>query len=71
MHHEHEPDDSGDSIGLHGMLRVGEMPMYLSHVPMFMPPRNYQVIVKVTLEDDVTDGLARPAPQSWRRCCRA
>ena len=44
MHHGHEPDDPDQSIGIHGMLLVGETPMYLSHVPMFMPLRNYQVI---------------------------
>jgi len=44
MHHGHEPDDPDQSIGIHGMLLVGETPMYLSHGPMFMPPHNYQVI---------------------------
>ena len=32
------------SIGIHGMLLVGETPMYLSPLPMFVPPHNYQVI---------------------------
>lgn len=57
MHHGHEPDDPGTSIGIHGMLLVGDKPMYLSHLPMFMPPHNYQVILKVTLEDEVTSEL--------------
>ena len=58
MHHGHEPDDPDQSIGIHGMLLVGEGPIYLSHLPMFMPPHNYQVILKVTLEDEVTRKLA-------------
>jgi hypothetical protein len=57
MHHGHEPDDPGNSIGIHGMLLVGEGPIYLSHLPMFMPRHNYQVILRVTLEDDVTRKL--------------
>jgi hypothetical protein len=39
------------------MLLVGDKPMYLSHLPMFMPPHNYQVILKVTLEDEATRKL--------------
>jgi hypothetical protein len=57
MHHGHEPDDPDQSIGIHGMLLVGEGPIYLSHLPMFMPPHNFQVILKVTLEDEVTRKL--------------
>ena len=57
MHHGHEPDDPDQSIGIHGMLLVGVGPIYLSHLPMFMPPHNYQVILKVTLEDEVTRKL--------------
>jgi hypothetical protein len=35
------------------MLLFGDGPFYLSHLPMFMSPHNYQAILQVTLEDDV------------------
>jgi hypothetical protein len=44
-HHHHHPP-----IGVHGMLLVGEAPIYLSHLPMFMAPHNFQVILEVTLD---------------------
>jgi hypothetical protein len=34
------------------MLLFGDGPFYLSHLPMFMTPHNYQVILMVTLEGD-------------------
>jgi hypothetical protein len=49
MHHHGEPS----TRGLHGMLLVGEDPMYASHLPMFMAPHNYQAILRITLPDDV------------------
>ena len=57
-HHDHGPDDPVDTTGVHGMVLVGESPVYVSHLPMFMVPHNYQVILKVTLEDDVNRKLA-------------
>ncbi len=39
------------------MLLVGAGPMYLSHLPMFMAPHNYQFILQVTLEDDAVRKL--------------
>ena len=57
-HHDHGPDDPVDTTGVHGMWLVGESPVYVSHLPMFMVPHNYQVILKVTLEDDVNRRLA-------------
>ncbi|WP_185749111.1 hypothetical protein [Humibacillus xanthopallidus] len=46
MHH------GSDTTGVHGMLLFGDGPFYLSHLPMFSPPHNYQAILQVTLEDD-------------------
>ena len=57
-HHDHGPDDHVDTTGIHGMVLAGESPVYVSHLPMFMVPHNYQVILKVTLEDDVNRKLA-------------
>ncbi len=56
MHHDQGPGAT-DTTGLHGMLLVGADPVYLSHLPMFMAPHNYQVILKVSLDDDVSAKL--------------
>lgn len=53
MDHHH-----GDSHGVHGMLVLGgqrtgdalRSPVYVSHLPMFMSPHDFQVIVRVTGE---------------------
>jgi hypothetical protein len=36
------------AIGFHGMLIVGEKTIYVSHLPMWMRPHNFQVILEVT-----------------------
>jgi hypothetical protein len=41
IHHDHP--------STHGMLIVGKSDLYLSHLPMFHTPHNYQVIFKVQL----------------------
>ena len=41
-------DAEGPAIGLHGMLIVGEETIYVSHLPMWMQPHNFQVILEVT-----------------------
>jgi hypothetical protein len=56
MHHD-EGSETLDTTGMHGMLLVGADPVYLAHLPMFMAPHNYQVILKVSLEDDVSRKL--------------
>jgi hypothetical protein len=51
MHDHHPPSGQPEPpIGVHGMLVVGEAPVYLSHLPMFMAPHNFQVILEVTLD---------------------
>jgi len=50
-HHHHPP------IGVHGMLLVGEAPLYLSHLPMFMAPHNFQVILEVALDVEASRQL--------------
>jgi hypothetical protein len=39
------------------MVLVGESPCYLSHLPMFMSPHNYQVVLKCTLDNDASGRL--------------
>ena len=41
MHHEHEEPP-------HNMMVVGEKSIFLSHLPMFMSPHNFQVILEAT-----------------------
>jgi hypothetical protein len=44
-----------DPAGGHGMAIVGEMTVYLSHLPMFMSPHDYQVILEVTFTNQGSD----------------
>lgn len=39
----------------HGMLVVGEETVYLSHLPMFMRPHDFQVLLEVTLKNGSGD----------------
>ncbi len=59
VHDHHHPgghdDAAGLTVGTHGMLVFGgddkgtgfKSPVYLSHLPMFMAPHDFQVIVRV------------------------
>src|SRR5215207_9138752 len=69
--HEH----AQESPAFHGMVLFGEQAAYLSHLPMFMSPHDYQAIFEVTLSKKGTDLLAayvqdrrenmeRPHPES-------
>jgi hypothetical protein len=41
----HDHPDPNATFGTHGMLLFGEETLYLSHLPMFMSPHNFQVIL--------------------------
>lgn len=41
-----------DPKGFHGMLVFGKESVYVSHLPMFHNPHDYQAIVKVRLDPD-------------------
>jgi hypothetical protein len=57
-HHAHGTGHAEDStIGVHGMLLFGDDHVYFSHLPMFAPPHNFQVLVEV--------GLSEPARESY------
>jgi hypothetical protein len=45
--HNHGPEKS-----VHNMVVVGERRIFLSHLPMFMPPHDAQVIMEVTFMKD-------------------
>jgi hypothetical protein len=40
---------------VHGMLVVGEGQLFLSHLPMFHAPHDYQIIMEVRLRGDESD----------------
>jgi hypothetical protein len=42
----------GDQPAVHGMLMVGNSNVYLSHLPMFHLPHDYQVLLEVTLREE-------------------
>lgn len=41
-----------DSPSVHGMLIFGQQKTYLSHLPMFHSPHDYQAIFEVNLSDE-------------------
>jgi hypothetical protein len=49
--------DHGDTTGGHGMLLFGDDPLYLSHLPMFHHPHDFQVLVAVRLDDRSSQAL--------------
>lgn len=53
--HDHHP---AEPASVHGMLMVGDGPIYLSHLPMFHAPHDYQVILEVTLLKEGADPTA-------------
>jgi hypothetical protein len=58
-HHAHAGGHhEGDTTGVHGMLLFGEEELYLSHLPMFASPHNFQVLLEVTFDAGVRDALA-------------
>jgi hypothetical protein len=53
---KHEPQaPSEDPASGHGMAIIGEMTVFLSHLPMFMSPHDYQVILEVTFTNQGSD----------------
>ena len=59
-HHGHaagHPGGSGhaDAAGGHGMLVVGQDAVFFYHLPMFMSPHDYQVILEGTLSQPGSD----------------
>jgi hypothetical protein len=47
--------NSADQPSVHGMLIVGEQAVYVSHLPMFGSPHDYQVILEVTFTKPGSD----------------
>jgi hypothetical protein len=55
--HHHHPNGECDTTGRHGMVLFGADPVYLSHLPMYMCPHNFQVLLEAELEADTLDTL--------------
>src|SRR5262245_56190303 len=47
----HEQHAQHARVGLHGMVLFGRTQHYLEHIPMFRPPHDRQLILRVTLRD--------------------
>lgn len=47
--HAHQPHPDHDRPSVHGMVVLGRQTIYLSHLPMFHSPHDYQVILEVAL----------------------
>jgi hypothetical protein len=45
--HNQNVGSENPAMGLHGMLIIGEETLYVSHLPMWMRPHNFQVILEV------------------------
>jgi hypothetical protein len=56
-HHMHSEHGEHSTMGVHGMLLFGEEPLYLSHLPMFESPHNFQVLLEVGFDDAVLQAL--------------
>lgn len=47
-HDSHHPEEKEDTTQRHNMMIVGEKTIFISHLPMFMKPHNFQVILEAT-----------------------
>jgi hypothetical protein len=57
-HHAHSGGHGHvDTTGGHGMLLFGEEVLYMSHLPMFDSPHNFQVLLEIELDDAVRSAL--------------
>lgn len=58
LQHHTPQHGHGDAPSVHGMLMFGDGPVYLSHLPMFHKPHDYQVLLEVELVKTGADPLA-------------
>src|SRR5215211_940751 len=63
MHHSHDPSHppahgdahSSEPASRHGMAVIGDEPIYSSHLGMFMPPHDWQLIVEAEFAESEAD----------------
>jgi hypothetical protein len=60
-HHDHGGTHTPPTMGVHGMLLFCSGPIYLSHLPMFGTPHNFQVILEVTFDEATTELVSADA----------
>src|SRR5262245_41628455 len=48
-------DHHHDPAAVHGMAMIGESRVFLSHLPMFHRPHDYQVLLEVELSAELRD----------------
>lgn len=58
------PEGEPPPIGIHGMALLGNDPLYLSHLPMFGPPHNYQLLLEITLDPESLERVRAARPGS-------
>ena len=73
--HDHPapgPSRTTDPPARHGMAVIGEQGVYLSHLPMFMRPHDFQVVLEVSLEGSgdpqetyFSDRRSNPQQRLW------
>lgn len=56
-HGGHHGNGADDTTGVHGMLLFGSDVLYLSHLPMFMSPHNFQVLLEAEFDGAVREVL--------------
>ena len=61
MHEAHAAGEAPPDFGRHNMAVVGRDRVYLSHLPMFMPPHDAQLVLEAELERD-----GRSLMDAWR-----
>lgn len=62
--HSHGTGEAS-TMGGHGMLVFGEDPVYFSHLPMFGPPHNFQVLLEVRLSEDARETMITDRSNGW------
>ena len=58
MPHDHNPVPEGGHGALHGFLVICDKSIYLSHLPTFSPPHDYQVVLRASLAKNGDDPTA-------------
>ena len=64
-HHDHGGNGRDGTEGVHGMLLFGGETLYLSHLPMFMRPHNFQVLLEAAFDDAVRQALRADAMHTF------
>lgn len=65
--HAHASDDA--TMGVHGMLVFGDSAVYLSHLPLYRAPHDWQLVLRATVTSDA--GTSVPDARAALRADRA